>query len=256
MVPRGTLPGPILAVSNQKGGVGKTTTVVNVASYAALAGRRVLVVDVDPQGNTSSVLAPQAQPGSIFSGGTPIPAADEGVQVITAGLALVDDERRLSRQDGSRSLLRRLLEPYRHQFDVICIDCPPTLSWFSSNALIAADHLLLPVQAEYYSLEGLAQLLAYVDDLRQDGGARVQVLGVLLTMVDPRHPQAFHVEQDLRQHFSDLVFSEVIPRDPTLAAAPSHAASILRYDPLSPGGLAYAAITRQVLQRLAAASST
>ncbi len=237
----------VIAVSNQKGGVGKTTTVVNLASFCALAGRKTLIIDCDPQANASSVLIPNVEGISVFAGQTPLPTHEENLWIVPAGPDLIDQERRLSKQDGGRFILRTLLKPLREQFDIILIDCPPNLSWLPTNALLAADYLLLPLQCEYFAMEGLGQLLSYVEDVRQDAGASIELIGILLTMFDERHPIARQVEADMRQHFGPKVFTTPIPRDVALAAAPSHAQTIFTYDPLSPGALAYAGVARELL---------
>lgn len=237
----------VIAVSNQKGGVGKTTTVVNLAAFCALAGKKTLVIDNDPQANASSVLAPTAHGVSLFAGQLPIETDEPNLWVIPASPDLIDEERRLAKLDGGRFVLRQAIAPLREQFDIIFIDCPPNLSWLPTNALLASDYLLLPLQCEYFALEGLGQLLAYVEDVRQDAGATIELLGILLTMFDDRHPIARQVEADMRKHFAEKVFKRPIPRDIALAAAPSHARTILRHDPLSPGAIAYAAAAQELL---------
>ncbi len=240
----------VIAVSNQKGGVGKTTSVINLAAFSALAGRKTLVIDCDPQANASSVLAPNVQGASVFSGQAPLKTDSENLWVIPASPALIDEERRLAKQDGGRFTLRSLIKPLRDQFDLIYIDCPPNLSWLPTNALLAADYLLLPLQCEYFAMEGLGQLLAYVEDVRQDAGATIELLGILLTMYDERHPIARQVAADMRAHFGAKVMARPIPRDIALAAAPSHAQTILTYDPLCAGAIAYAAAAKEILHGL------
>ena len=152
--------------------------------------------------------------------------------------------------DGGRFALQNAIEPLKAQFDLIFIDCPPNLSWLPTNALLAADHLLLPLQSEYFAMEGLGQLLAYVEDMRQDAGVTIELIGIILTMFDGRHPIARQVEADMRKHFGAKVFQRPIPRDIALAAAPSHAQTILSYDPISPGAIAYAAAAKELLNGL------
>ena len=237
----------ILAVSNQKGGVGKTTSVVNLAAFCALAGKKTLVIDNDPQGNASSVLLGETSGPSIYSGRTPYKTTHDNLWAVSSGEDLLDQEKLLARSDGGRFVLRKALDPLREQFDMIFIDCPPNLSFLPMNAFLAADHLLIPLQSEYFAMEGLSQLLAFVEDLRQDVGSKVAVLGILLTMYEAHHPLARQVADQIRQHFGPKAFAASIPRDIALAAAPSHGQTILAYDPLSPGGLAYLQAAKELL---------
>ncbi len=237
----------VIAISNQKGGVGKTTSVVNLAAFSALAGFSTLVIDSDPQGNASSVLMGGGGSASIYSGAKPQACAQERLSVITAGPDLAEQEQALLRSPRSRFVLRELLLPLRTAFDVIFIDCPPNLTLLPTNALLAADDLIIPVQCEYYALEGLSHLVRYVDDLRHELQATIALRGILLTMFDEHYPLAYHVEREIRQHFADTTFAAVIPRDVALAAAPSHGKTILDYDPLSRGGVAYLAAARELL---------
>lgn len=238
----------VLAVSNQKGGVGKTTTVVNCAAYAAISGQRVLVVDNDPQGNATSVLAPGVHRQSIYSDAQPITTTIPGLSVIAASPDLLDEERRLA-QEGPL-ILRQRLSPYLAAFDLIVIDCPPNLSRLPANALLAAQGLLIPVQCEYYALEGLSQLLAYVHDLHQDAAAEIALVGILPTMFDTRFVSCRDVIAELRKHFAERVLTAAIPRDVALAVAPSHGRTILDFAPLSPGGIAYLAATKELLDAI------
>jgi chromosome partitioning protein len=241
----------VVAFSNQKGGVGKTTSVVNIAAFCALAGKKTLVIDNDPQGNASSVLAERGVGTSIYDGGKPLKThRHDGLWVIPAGEDLIEQESRLSRKEGGHFLLRQAINALRSDFDLILIDCPPNLSWLPTNAFFAADQLVVPLQCEYYALEGLSQLLAFIEEQRSAGHTAIELAGILLTMFDPNHALARQVVGEIRQHFPTKAYVSVIPRDVSLAAAPSHGQTILEYDPLSPGGLAYLAATKEFVNGL------
>jgi len=241
---------PVIAISNQKGGVGKTTTVINLAAYLAVAGKRTLIIDNDPQGNATTGLGCTLLEHSIYSGGQPIPTHTELLSMIPAGHDLNDHDAVATTSDDRRLALRRALDPIRAQFDYILIDCPPTLSLLPVNALLAADQLILPLQCEYFAMEGMAQLLAFVADLRISSEVPLALAGILLTMVDERHALSRQIEADIRKHFGSVTFKTVIPRDVALAAAPSHGQSIVEYQPLSPGSIAYCAVTKEILDGL------
>ena len=237
-------------MSNQKGGVGKTTTVVNLAAYAGLAGLRVLVVDNDPQANASSALNKTAFEHSIYSGAQPVETSAGGVYLVPSGADLADQERRLAGEVGGSLSLRERLKTHRVNFDLVVVDCPPNLTCLPTNALLAATHLLVPLQSEYFALEGLSQLLAHVDGLRQDHELQLTLCGILLTMATPGSALSQGVATEVRRHFGEGVFRAVIPRDESAAAAPSHARSLLDHDPLAPAALAYLAATKELLTRL------
>ncbi len=234
----------IIAVSNQKGGVGKTTTVINLAGYWALAGFRTLVIDNDPQGNATTGLGADLVQHSIYTGGVPQPTTCDQLALVPAGLDLGAED--LGGHADPRWSLAKLVAPLRERFDLILIDCPPTLSLLPINALLAADELILPLQCEYFALEGMAQLLHFVEDLRQHAGAHLHLAGILLTMAEEQ-PLSLQVQADVRRHFGAAVFRQVIPRDTALASAPSHGQPISSYDPLSRGSIAYGAVAKEIL---------
>jgi len=244
--------GVVVAITNQKGGVGKTTTAVNCAAMAGCGGFRVLVVDLDPQANTSSVLLPDWDGPSALDGAAPQATDHEGVDLLPSGLDLVDQETRLAGSAEPYGVLRRTLDPLRSEYDLILVDCPPSLNVLPLNALHAADGVLIPIQCEYYAMEGLGQILATIQDLQeaaevQEGGAQLGFCRILLCMYEEGLSLSREVAEEVRKHLGDQVLPTAIPRDVALAAAPSHNRSALQHDPLSPGAVAYLAATKELL---------
>jgi chromosome partitioning protein len=247
----------IIAVLNQKGGVGKTTTAVNVATYLARQGQqRVLLVDLDPQANTTSGLGVQRAEGEsgtyeVLLG--QVKAVDV-IKPVFDRLELLPTDARLAalevelvdRPDREHALRRALAEA---DYDYIIIDCPPALSLLTINALTAANSLLIPVQAEYYALEGLSQLLQVVQMVRSGLNPSLELLGVVMTMYDPRTTLSAQVKQEVERHFGDKVFDVVIPRNVRLAEAPSHGKPIADYDKWSKGARAYKHLANEVHKR-------
>lgn len=250
--------GRVVVVANQKGGVGKTTTAVNLGAYLAI-GSRVLLVDVDPQANATnslgqdwrglrtsvydallfetpleSVIIPNVQPGLDLAPGAPALA---GAQV-----ELVEHEDRELR-------LRRALEPLRERYPLIVVDCPPSLGILTVNALAAADAVLVPVQCEYLALEGLGQLMETLDLVRERLNPRLQLLGIVLTMHDPRTNLSSQVIEEVRTHFPRATFESVIPRSVRLSEAPSYGQPARVHDPASRGSLAYAALAEELIKK-------
>ncbi len=252
----------IMAVANQKGGVGKTTTAINLGAALARRDRRVLVVDLDPQGNASTGLGipPERRARASFDlllgEATPEEAAQEtatpNLLVVPATSDLSSADVQLSGRTGRATLLRGALRspglaPLR--LDYVLIDCPPSLNVLTLNALVAAHSVLVPLQSEFFALEGLSQLMLSIREVRQTLNPGLRIEGVALTMVDRRTSLAQQVEEDARANLGDLVFQTVIPRNVRLSEAPSHAMPVLDYDPASAGATAYRALADELLER-------
>jgi chromosome partitioning protein len=251
--------GQTIACANQKGGVGKTTTVVNVGSYLALFGERVLIVDLDPQGNATSGLGLDRNSiersiyDAVVDGASirdlTVPGPVEGLDVVPSAIALAGAEVELAPVEGRERRLARLLDEIDDDYDYILIDCPPSLGLLTVNALTAADSVLIPLQCEYYALEGLTQLLATLDLIRDHLNPELDIKGVVLTMFDGRTKLSSDVAGEVRRHLGDHVFKTVIPRNVRLSEAPSHGQPISRYAPDSTGALAYAALATELRAR-------
>jgi chromosome partitioning protein len=248
-----------IACANQKGGVGKTTTVVNLASFLARSGDRLLIVDLDPQGNATSGLGidRSALDRSVYDavvGGTPIadlvmPTSANGVDLVPAAIALAGAEVELAGADARERRVHRLIATVADRYDLIFIDCPPSLGLLTVNALTAADAVLVPLQCEYYALEGLTQLLSTIDLVRDHLNPRLALDGVVLTMADARTNLSAQVADEARQHLGSRVYDTVIPRSVRLSEAPSHGLPIDRYAPESRGAQAYAALADEFARR-------
>ncbi|MCH9743067.1 MAG: ParA family protein [Proteobacteria bacterium] len=250
---------PIIAVSNQKGGVGKTTTTVNLATALAMLGKRVLLVDMDPQGNATTglgihkdelsiavtqVLLEQvsAQQACVRSPSAPVDVLPSNGDLVSADVALMSQAHREMR-------LKNVLASISANYDWILIDCPPSLNLLTLNALTAADGVLVPVQCEYYALEGLAALLGTIDSVRQTVNPKLAIAGLLRTMYDKRNKLAQDVSNELLTHFGPQVLASVVPRNVRLAEAPSFGQSIFEFDAASTGAAAYLALAQELSRR-------
>ena len=257
-------PGPkVLAVANQKGGVGKTTTAINLATSLALSGHRVLLVDIDPQGNLTSGVGrrgERADAGTIYEAlltdappeGFVLSTQVDNLSLIPADRNLTGAEIELVGMPAREHRLRRVLDPLRAQFDLIFIDCPPSLGLLTLNALVAADAVLIPLHCEYFALEGLAELVGTMRRVRGSLNPSLDIEGVLLTMYDDRTNLGQLVARDVRQFFKDKVFNTIIPRNVRLGEAPSHGMPAVLYDARSRGAAAYVALAKEMLARHAA----
>ncbi len=250
----------VISVANQKGGVGKTTTAVNLSAYMAASGRRVLLVDVDPQGNATSGLgfAPdrsRLNSYNVIVEGTPLPSVILETKVpnlylVPASIDLVGCDIELAQEKEREFRLKRSLEGLEG-FDICMIDCPPSLGILTVNALVASRWVIVPVQCEYYALEGLAKLIRTVEMVRDRFNPKLEIAGFLMTMYDPRTRLSKEVVAEIREHFPDKCFYTIIPRNVRLCEAPSYGLPILLYDAKSTGAMAYKKLAREVLRRCA-----
>ncbi len=249
----------IIAITNQKGGVGKTTTSVNLAASLAATKRRVLLIDLDPQGNATmgSGVDKRTVASSIYDvlveereiRAVTVPAGQSGFDLLPANDDLTGAEIALLNLPQREQRLKRALAAVRADYDYILIDCPPSLNMLTLNALVGAEGVLIPMQCEYYALEGLSALMRTVDKIRATLNPTLQVEGVLRTMFDPRNNLANEVSAQLVIHFGDRLYRTVIPRNVRVAEAPSHGLPVLLYDKTSRGAQAYLALAGELLRR-------
>jgi chromosome partitioning protein len=247
----------IIAVLNQKGGVGKTTTTINLGAYLAKAGHSVLVVDLDPQGNSTSGLGINKQELAATLYDVMFSRADaqltiskvkDKLDILPANANLAGAEVELVSLPNREAQLKRVLDSVQ-SYDYILIDCPPSLGLLTINALMAADSVLIPVQAEYYALEGLSQLLSVIQQVRQALNPSLDILGVLITLYDSRNSLSEQVKKELENYFQAKLFSTVVPRNVRLAEAPSFGRTIIEYDKWSKGARAYKSLAKEVEHR-------
>ncbi|MCH2076668.1 MAG: AAA family ATPase [Rhodobacteraceae bacterium] len=251
----------IIAISNQKGGVGKTTTTINLGAALALAGHRILLIDLDPQGNASTGLGlmPEDRTSTAYDVLLEDKAVEdatfvteiESLHLVPSTVDLSSADIELMSNEKRSFLLADALRPIAAQgrYDFILIDCPPSLNLLTINAMVAADSVLVPLQSEFFALEGLSQLMLTIREIRGTANPSLRIEGVVLTMFDRRNNLSQQVEADARENLGDLVFQTIIPRNVRVSEAPSFALSVLQYDPNSTGARAYTALADEVLQR-------
>ena len=246
----------IIAVANQKGGVGKTTTAVNLACCVAAKGKRVLLCDFDPQGNASSGVGVTAQEGkSIYDcivGGVPASTClvhTKYCSVLPADIRLAAAEVELADLPRRERRLKEALDTVAGEYDYVFIDCPPSLGQLTVNALTACNTVLVPMQCEYYALEGLSQLVSSIRMVKRSSNPQIDIEGIVLTMYDSRTNLTIQVAEEVKKYFGNKVFKTVIPRNVRLSEAPSHGKPVIAYDRLSRGAVAYIAVAEEFLKR-------
>jgi chromosome partitioning protein len=251
--------GQTIACTNQKGGVGKTTTVVNLATYLALAGDRVLVIDLDPQGNATSGygIDRTSLGGSVYDAlvadqplsGLHVATPVDGVRLVPSSIALAGAEVELAGEQSRERRLARAIAQERDAWDWVLVDCPPSLGLLTVNALTGVDAVLVPIQCEYYALEGLTQLIATINLVRDHLNPGLEIAGVVLTMFDARTNLSTEVAEEVRRHLGETVFRTIVPRSVRLSEAPSHGLPIALYRPDSKGAEAYEALAGELRAR-------
>jgi chromosome partitioning protein len=250
----------IIAVTNQKGGVGKTTTAVNLSACLAAAGKRTLLIDLDPQGNATSGLGINKErlEGNLYDciiEKVPMTevlqkTAVKKLHIVPATMDLAGAAVELVNMEGRETILRQVLQAIRDMYEFIVIDCPPSLGLLTINALVASDSVIIPVQCEFYALEGLAQLMQTVEMVRDSMNKNLRLLGLVLTMFDGRTNLSIQVTEEVKKYFSGQVFNTIIPRNVRLGEAPSHGEPITTYDPHSRGAEVYKKLAREVIDRV------
>lgn len=250
--------GKAIAIFNQKGGVGKTTTNINLAAILAMMGKKILVLDIDPQGNTTSGLGIDKKnleyttyelllEEDLDVHSAILPTSTEGLYIIPASVQLAGAEVELVKMDQREKRLKRALDLVKGEYDYIFIDCPPSLGLLTINSLTAVDSVLIPIQCEFYALEGVSQLMHTINIVRRNLNPHLQIQGVVLSMFDGRTNLSIQVVEEVKKYFKDKVYTTVIPRNVRLAEAPSYGMPIFQYDPRSRGAEAYREFAEEFL---------